>query len=111
MLLSRISTAMFAALLTSSAHASMPMLTPQPDAITVRTCSEWARAQDEEAIDVWGVQRDGGGSYELGIHRLTSECLGEPVSDIVGFGSSVGFNDAYCSRHRDAPICTGGSNQ
>ena len=110
MLKQRIVTAATVALVTTFAHASMPMLTPLPESITVRTCSEWARAQDEEAIDMWGVQQEGSGSYELGIHRLTSECLGEPVSDIVGFGSSVGFDDKYCSRHRDVPICTGNSN-
>lgn len=59
---------------------------------------------------MWGVQQDGGGSYELGVHRLTSQCLGEPILDIVGFGSSVGFDDKYCSRHRNVPICTGSSN-
>jgi len=103
--------ATIAALLTTSAHASMPMLTPQPESITVRSCTEWARGQDEEAIDMWGTQQNGNSSYELGVHRLTSECLGEPVSDIVGFGSSVGFDDQYCSKHLDVPICAANSNQ
>ncbi len=90
---------------TTSASAAMPMLTPRPDDNTVRACAAWAHEQDEEAIDMWGVQQEGGSSYELGLHRLTSECLGEPTSDIVGFGSSTGFDDSYCSNHADAPIC------
>jgi hypothetical protein len=90
----------------TAAHASMPTLTPRPHDNTVRACSAWAREQDEEAIGMWGVQQRGGSSYELGLHRLTSQCLGEPVSDIVGFGSSVGFDDEYCSRHRDVPVCS-----
>lgn len=100
-----------AVLQTTMAHASMPMLTPRPEVNTVRACSQWAREQDEEAIDMWGIQQSGNSSYELGLHRLTSECLEEPVSDIVGFGSSVGFGDQYCSKHPDAPICAGNEHQ
>ena len=90
----------------ATAYAAMPMMTEKPKDITVRACAAWAREQDEEAIDMWGIQQTGNSSYELGVHRLTSECLGEPVSDIVGFGSSVGFNDGYCSSHPGAPICS-----
>jgi hypothetical protein len=90
----------------TAAYASMPMLTPSPQDNTVRACASWAREQDEEAIDMWGMQQSGGSSYELGIHRLTSQCLGEPVSDIVGSGSSLGFDDEYCAKHHDAAVCS-----
>jgi hypothetical protein len=83
----------------------MPTMTPAPEQITMAACSRWAHQQNEETIQMWGLQDSGDTSSELAIHRLTSQCLGEPVADIVGFGSSSGFDDEYCSTHPKVAIC------
>jgi hypothetical protein len=31
--------------------------------------------------------------------------MGAPASEIVGFGSSLGFDDEYCKQHMTTKLC------
>jgi hypothetical protein len=91
--------------LATSANATMPMLTPDPKPATPDSCRAWAAEQDEDAIDIWGIQEDGTSSPDVALQRLTDSCLGKDPPEIVGFGSSVGVNLGYCERHPEQKIC------
>jgi len=66
---------------------------------------KWAADQDDDALYMWGMRDAGGSSSEVAVLRLALSCFGEGKPDIVGFGSSVGFNDAYCKAHPKKEIC------
>ncbi|MDB5580379.1 MAG: hypothetical protein JWR80_5555 [Bradyrhizobium sp.] len=88
------------------AQATMPSLTTTPSPATSATCAKWSRQQDSEAVEMWGVRREGGAaSRELGLERLRLACMGDDRPAIVGFGSSAGFDDDYCTKNADAGIC------
>lgn len=95
------------ACLVTGAQANMPALTPKPTPPSPVTCQRWAAMQDEDAAYMWGMQESGGSSKTLAIARLTAFCLGKKPPEIVGFGSSVGFDDAFCATHQSATICQG----
>lgn len=86
-------------------NATMPMLTDQPKPALPATCKEWAAKQDDEALEMWGVQEDGKSSRTVGINRLASYCMGQPKPEIVGFGSSAGFDRDYCNKHQEQDVC------
>lgn len=88
-----------------NALATMPMLTDQPRPASPKTCKEWAAKQDDEALEMWGIQEDGKSSRAVGINRLASYCMGQPAPEIVGFGSSAGFDLDYCSKHQEQDLC------
>ncbi|MDR3407708.1 MAG: hypothetical protein P4L68_04340 [Methylovirgula sp.] len=88
-----------------SAHATMPFLTPMPDDRSPPSCERWAAQQDGDAIYAWGQQDGGGSSKDVAALRLALYCLGDPAPEIIGFGSSAGFDRDYCERHRRAAIC------
>ena len=44
----------FAFMLATEAHATMPMLTPDPKPATLQACQAWAAEQSEDALDMWG---------------------------------------------------------
>jgi hypothetical protein len=90
---------MLTLLATTSAHATMPMLTPSPKPATPTACKRWAAKQDADAIDMWGIQADGSSSRAVALRRLADSCMGHRAPEIVGFGSSVGFDEAYCKKH------------
>lgn len=92
-------------LLSGPAFSSMPVLTPSPNPATSASCTEWATQQDEDAIYMWGMTESGESSKGEAIQRLIGSCLGREVPDIVGWGSSVGFEERYCKKHARAPIC------
>jgi len=83
----------------SNANATMPMLTDTPNSPTLSACRDWASKQDEDALDMWGIQEDGKSSSKVAIRRLTDSCMGKPKPAIVGFGSSVGFDRMFCKKH------------
>ena len=87
------------------AFASMPTLSETPRPATLQACQVWAGKQDEDALDMWGTQESGGSSPDLALSRLIATCMGDKPPEIVGFGSSVGFDEAYCGRHPGAGIC------
>jgi hypothetical protein len=87
------------------AIATMPNLSPRPDNPSVLTCKEWAALQDDDALEMWGLQEDGTHSRTVAIGRLIASCMGQPVPDIVGFGSSAAFNAAYCAKHPTIKFC------
>jgi hypothetical protein len=87
------------------AHATMPTLTPTPSHPTEEACGTWAAAQDDDAIYMWGMQKDGTTSKEVAINRLAGSCMGTKPPAIVGFGSSDGFDQAYCKNHAAQKIC------
>lgn len=93
--------------LAAPAYAAMPSLTSTPKPATASACERWAGAQDEDAIYMWGMQESGESSNKVALARLTGFCMGKPKPEIVGFGSSVGFDDAFCAKHRSAKICQG----
>jgi hypothetical protein len=86
-------------------HATMPMLTDEPKPALPKTCKEWATKQGVEALEMWGIQEDGKSSRTVGINRLASYCMGQPKPEIVGFGSSAGFDRAYCNKHQEQDLC------
>ena len=94
-----------AALASTCAQANMPTLTPKPRSPSPALCQKWAANQDEEALYMWGMQESGGSSNKVAVSRLASFCLGRKSPEIVGFGSSVGFDDNFCDKHRSAKIC------
>jgi len=85
--------------------AAMPALMPKPAPISLKACQQWAAEQDDDAKWMWGIQDSGNHSGDIAVARLTMHCLGETVPDIVGFGSSVGFDTHYCDDHSQARIC------
>ena len=89
----------------SNVHATMPMLADQPRPAAPGACKEWAVKQDDEALEMWGIQEDGKSSLAVGINRLASYCMGQPKPEIVGFGSSAGFDREYCNKHQEQDLC------
>jgi hypothetical protein len=95
----------FILLASSQARATMPTLSDKPEPATLSACQIWAQKQGEDVFDMWGVEEKGGSSRDLAVSRLISYCLGDQPPEIVGFGSSVGFDDDYCKRHPKAALC------
>jgi hypothetical protein len=89
----------------NSARATMPTLSPEPSPASPATCQKWANSLSSDAYDMWGLKEEGSWSREVAILRLKTACLGGGRPEIVGFGSSVGFDEDYCARHRDFGIC------
>jgi len=87
------------------AFATMPMLTSKPNHPTTPACGRWAERQSGDAIYYVGIRRGGTTSREVAVARLIDSCLGKEIPDIVGFGSSAGFDERYCNAHRGAGIC------
>ncbi|HZP09218.1 hypothetical protein, partial [Methyloceanibacter sp.] len=56
-------------------------------------------------IYMWSTQEDGTHPPEVGLNRLTLYCMGQDRPEIVGFGSSIGFDTAYCDRHPGIKLC------
>jgi hypothetical protein len=46
-----------------------------------------------------GILDDGNSDRAVAVRRLADDCLGKPKPDIVGFGSSTGFDKDYCRHH------------
>ena len=88
-----------------AANATMPQLTPAPENRSLLTCREWAARQDDDATEMWGIQEDGTSSLSIALDRLTRSCMGQPAPEIVGFGSSAAFDDAYCAKHPTIKLC------
>lgn len=87
------------------AAAAMPSLSSLPGARTVEACQGWATSQSEDAREMWGMLPTGEGSAPIGTMRLTLHCLGDAKPEIVGVGSSVGYDEAFCRRHPATPLC------
>jgi len=83
----------------------MPLLTKEPTSPNQTLCEKWAAEQDDDAIEMWGIQDSGISSRAVALHRLARSCLGKRQPRIVGFGSSVGFDDMYCEQHKTAQVC------
>ena len=88
------------------AWATTAPLTQRPSPATLSACQKWADSQDEDAIYMWGTRESGGSLKELAVSRLTSFCLGDEKPEISAFGSSAGYDRAFCARHRKAAICS-----
>lgn len=95
----------FGLLSPTTARATMPPLTEKPTSPTIASCLKWADVQDDDAIYMWGIQESGKSSRDVAVLRLALSCLGDKPPEIVGFGSSVGFDTAYCKKHRNAQVC------
>jgi TonB family protein len=88
------------------AFATMPELTDRPSVINPGACARWATNQNpREVYPIWGMQEDGSVSNDAAIKRLIDVCMGKPMPEIVGFGTSAGFEQDYCSRHPTFGIC------
>ena len=63
----------FTLLVTTSAYATMPRLTPMPKPATPTACKEWAAKQDNapdaDAIEMWGIQKNGISSRDVALRR------------------------------------------
>lgn len=95
----------FASCAVFPAYATMPLLTEKPASPNQTSCEKWAAEQDDDAIEMWGIQDSGISSRTAALRRLARSCLGKRQPSIVGFGSSVGFDDAYCEQHKTAQVC------
>ncbi|HEY1863548.1 MAG TPA: hypothetical protein VGG77_07640 [Roseiarcus sp.] len=95
------------AAMTVPARATMPLLSEKPTMRTDAACWAWAeeQAKDEEVAYMWGILDDGNSDRAVAVRRLADECLGKPKPEIVGFGSSAGFDRDYCRRHNHQKIC------
>src|SRR5262245_36268905 len=87
------------------AQATMPLLTEEPRPPSLAGCLKWAEGQNEDALEMWGIQDSGKASRDIAVLRLALSCLGDKKPEIVGFGSSIGFDLVYCRKHRTVPIC------
>jgi hypothetical protein len=87
------------------ANATMPMLTPVPTKETKATRNAWAGKQDADVICMWGLLDSGVSWPEVAKHRLTDFCTGLGKPEIVGFGSSAGFERDYCAKYPTVRIC------
>jgi hypothetical protein len=89
------------AAVTVPAWATMPLLGEKPPIRTDAACWGWAeeQAKDEEIAFMWGILDDGNSDRAVAVRRLADDCLGKPKPEIVGFGSSTGFDRDYC-RHQ-----------
>jgi len=85
--------------------ASMPALTPKPEPSGLKACQQWALDQDEDVKWMWGIKPNGSHLLDVGMARLVLHCLGDTVPDIVGFGSSIGFDTHFCDNHSETRIC------
>jgi hypothetical protein len=83
----------------------MPELTSRPNVASRANCRIWAAGQSAEAIKMWGIRGDGTSSRSVAIDRLVGSCMGQNPPEIVGFGSSVGFDREYCEKHPAFKIC------
>jgi hypothetical protein len=97
-------------MLAGPAEATMPKLTPLPAVVTLQSCQQWAKDQDEDARYMWGQLESGKVSEDVAQLRLALSCLGDTPPPIVGFGSSAGAAREFCKTHRRAPICARGGN-
>jgi hypothetical protein len=93
----------------TTALATMPLLDDMPHSRTPAACRAWADKQPENGDGdvgyMWGQHEDGRTDRATAVQRLTDNCLGKPVPEIVGFGSSNGFDTSYCKRHPRVKIC------
>jgi hypothetical protein len=87
------------------AYATMPFLTEKPESPNQASCEKWAAEQDDDAIEMWGTQDSGISSSTVALHRLADSCMGHEPPDIIGFGSSAGFDRAYCKKHASSKLC------
>jgi hypothetical protein len=58
-----------------------------------------------DSLEMWGIQTDGTSSPLLAIEPLTRSCMGQGHPEIVGCGSSVGFDEPYRKKHRSERVC------
>ena len=105
MMYTRLAVLCAAALIASDAFATMTPLTDMPSGKSVEACHQWATGQDEDNIDIWGMQDSGMNSQAVAVDRLARFCIDGSKPEIVGFGSSVGFDGIYCRKHSSATIC------
>jgi len=87
--------------------ATMPLLGEMPSKRTDEACWAWVdqQAKDDDVAFMWGVLDDGDTDRAVAARRLFDDCLDKPKPEIVGFGSSAGFDRDYCSRHSRQTIC------
>ena len=96
------------AALTRPAWATMPLLGEKPTTRTDEACWAWAKeqAKDNEVAFMWGLREDGSAERAIAERRLADDCVGKPKPDIVGVGSSAGYDRNYRRGHRGQPICS-----
>ena len=86
--------------------ATLPKLTDKPPVINSGSCARWATNQNPAVVyPIWGIQEDGSVSNAVAIKRLVDVCMGKPMPEILGFGTSAGFEKNYCGRHPTFGIC------
>ena len=54
---------------------------------------------------MWGIREDGTSQKNVALDRLTRWCMGRGKPAIVGFGSSAGFDAAYCKKNPQTKVC------
>ncbi len=58
---------------------------------------------------MWGLLDSGGHADAVGIERLALSCMDGTRPEIVGLGSSAGYDDFYCRKYPRVAICHGGA--
>ena len=66
------------------------------------------QAKDDDIAEMWGILDSGWSDRAIAARRLSDNCLGKPQPEIVGLGSSAGFDTAYCRRHPGQGVCRNG---
>jgi hypothetical protein len=87
--------------------ATMPILDDMPPVRTDKTCWEWAdrEAADADVTQMWGILEDGSSDRAIAVRRLAENCEGKPKPEIMGVGSSAGYDEFYCRKHSQQKIC------
>jgi hypothetical protein len=98
---------MIVTVITDQALATMPLLTEMPKHRSPAACLKWAEQQKGDTFEMWGIQETGKSSCEIALSRLVRFCMDEDLPEILGFGSSVGVDEAYCENYPGAKICEG----
>jgi hypothetical protein len=66
---------------------------------------EGAVSRGTRAAAAFGTGGLTSGILAVAVRRLADDCLGKPKPEIVGFGSSAGFDRDYCRHHPRQKIC------
>jgi hypothetical protein len=53
---------------------------------------------------MWGIQDSNANSQAVAVDRLARYCIDGSQPEIIGFGSSVGFDSTYCRKHSKAAL-------
>ncbi len=90
---------------TLNANATGPNFSPEPSIKNQSTCTIWAKEQKDVAADFPIVTEKGDYVDHIPLEYIINQCLGKDNNDITLLGSSVGADEAACSRFPNIKYC------